>query len=110
MQSKPAQASLKAATEIGVGPVKVDFVKVVQFTVNLNISRFVFARLRKSSGDPVGGAVAPSISAGNKLSNAEVWKHTSCAVAPAIICARLKAHTCDARNAKLVGFSRFVER
>src|SRR6516225_2788851 len=94
MQAPPPQASLKAATGMLVGPVKVESLGVVKFTWNFQRLSELVPKLRKKLGLPVGGGLAgPSRSEGNKPPKLELsWKHCSVAACPASIAVRSRAH------------------
>src|SRR5690242_1428987 len=67
MQTPPPQALLKAATpDTAVGPVSVP-VPALQLTANLQKLTVVDVMLIRKFGEPAGGKVVPSRSAGSRL-------------------------------------------
>src|SRR5947207_3874921 len=85
-----------ATPAIAVGPTKVEFIVFAKSTWNFqkfNVPEAESMFMTKF-GEPRGGAVAPSTSAGSRLANApESLKHTSAgAEAPLSIAVRLNAH------------------
>src|SRR5258708_4060407 len=73
----PLHSGVKAATGMLVGPVKVEFAGVEKSTWNLNIRRELDPKKITKLGEPMGGAVAPSMSEGSKPPTDEpCWKHT----------------------------------
>src|SRR5690349_4359435 len=94
MHAPPLQAAANAATGRLVGPVivPVPFVKF-RFETFHRFSEFVL-KLRKYSGDPAGGGVVPSTSAGSTPPNAvESWKQICVAGCPASMDVRSRAHS-----------------
>src|SRR5437899_1953503 len=93
MQVPPPQTSLKLATEIAVGPVKVELLGLLKSTWNLKRFNVLGAeKVRKKFGSPAGGAVVPSRSEGNRLATLEpCWKQTMLAAPPLSINGRSKA-------------------
>ena len=67
MQVPPPQASVKAATGMFVGPVKVELLGVVKSAWNCQRLRELLPIFRKMFGEPAGGYVNPSISDGKRL-------------------------------------------
>jgi hypothetical protein len=106
-----AQASVYGATLMAVGPVKVELEGVVKSTWNLN--RFSVVDVpssKKKLGEPAGGAVVPSKSAGSKLASlVPLWKHCMVAAVPASIAARFRAQACGPINGPPSG-KMFAER
>src|SRR5689334_15951904 len=94
MQVPPPQALLNAATPAtAVGPVRVP-VPVPQLTANLQKLTAVDVILIRKFGEPAGGKVVPSRSAGSRLWFALlVIAHACLAAPPTNICARSKAQT-----------------
>ena len=81
MQVPPAQAGEKAATGSVVGPVSVEFAGVVQSTWNFHSWRLFVAKLTTKPGEPLGGGVEPSRSAGSRLPNVRASKKHCCVAA-----------------------------
>src|SRR5215217_2320980 len=93
MQAPPPHARLNAATpETAVGPVSVAFL-AAQFTAKRQKLIVVLVMLINRFGEPAGGKVVPSRSAGSRLAPAVVLTHACRAAPPTSICARSKAHT-----------------
>src|SRR5689334_12199116 len=93
MQTPPPHARLNAATpETVIGPVRVP-VPVPQFTANRQNCTAVLVMLINRLGEPVGGKVEPSRSAGSMLAPALVVTQACRAVPPASIWALSKAQT-----------------
>src|SRR5262245_36563175 len=93
MQAPPPQALLNAATPATVvGPVSVP-VPAPQFTANRQNRIEEVVMLISRFGDPAGGSVVPSRSAGSMLWVAVVFTQACRAVRPSSIWARSKAHT-----------------
>src|SRR5829696_6113872 len=93
MQAPPPHALLNAATpETLVGPVSVP-VPAAQFTENRQNCTAVLVRLINRFGEPAGGSVVPSRSAGSRLWPLVVLTHACRADAPISILSRSKAHT-----------------
>src|SRR5947209_3455547 len=92
----PLQAAAKAATGMLVGP---DSVAVPAVKLTLEIFQRLTElepKLRKNSGEPAGGGVAPSRSAGSTPPKLLLnWKQICVAAVPAIIEARSKAHNLE---------------
>src|SRR6185503_20240000 len=94
MHAPPPQARLKAATpETAIGPVSVP-VPAPQFTANRQKLIVVVVILNNRFGEPAGGKVVPSRSAGSRLwcwllVLTQAWR----AEPPINICARSRAHT-----------------
>src|SRR5262249_33213091 len=82
-QVPPLHNGVKAATGIVVGPVSVEADGVVKFTWNLNKLRLFVPKNNIKLGEPEGGAVVPSRSAGRTPPTDEpCWKHTCVAGCP----------------------------
>src|SRR5712691_573353 len=95
----PLQAGENEATEIVVGPVRLEFAGVVQSTWNFHSFRLFVPKLRRKFGDPLGGGVGPSTSEGRRLPNDELRvKHCCVAAWPWSIFARSYAQACGPRN------------
>src|SRR5690349_4703190 len=95
----PLQAGENAATGIVVGPVSVEFAWFAQSTWNFHSWSAFVVKLSRYSGEPTGGGVEPSRSAGSMLpKDALSWKHFCVAACPASILARSKAQTCGPRK------------
>src|SRR5215468_7752611 len=96
MQAPPLQAAAKAATGMFVGPDSVA-VPAVKLTLDIFHKLTEFEpKLRKNSGEPAGGGVAPSKSAGSTPPKLLVsWKQIWVAAVPAIIEARSSAHSLE---------------
>src|SRR5260370_2145267 len=89
MQAPPPQASVKGATGMLMGPVKVVLAEFAKSTWNFHSLSELEPKLRKNSGEPTGGAVAPSRSAGSTPPKLVLsWKHCCVAAAPASMLAR----------------------
>src|ERR1041384_7344981 len=96
MQVPPLQAGVNAATEMLVGPPKVELAGVPKSTWNFQRFRELLPKFTKKFGDPVGGSVLPSGAEGSTPPNAEdSWKQTCVAAAPASIAARSYAQALD---------------
>src|SRR5262245_6013390 len=96
MQVPPPQAAAKAATDMFVGPESVA-VPAEKLACEI-VHRFgdFEPKLRKNSGEPAGGGVAPSRSAGSTPQKLLLnWKQIWVAAAPAIIEARSRAHSLE---------------
>src|SRR5215471_10122092 len=94
MHAPPPQAAANAATGRLVGPVIVP-VPLVKFKLETfhRFSEFE-PKLRKYSGEPAGGGVRPSRSAGSTPPKAlESWKHIWVAGCPASMDVRSRAHS-----------------
>src|SRR6266481_1917298 len=92
MQAAPLQASLKAATEVVIGPVRVLFAGAAKSTWKRHTFRILDPKLTKYGSVPAGGAVVPSISLGKMLPKLlESWKHCCVAAAPALMAAPSRA-------------------
>src|SRR6476659_5886587 len=92
MQTPPPHARLNAATpETAVGPVSVP-VPAAQFTAKRQKLIDVLVMLINRFGEPAGGSVVPSRSAGSMLAAAVVLTHACRAAPPASIWARSNAH------------------
>src|SRR5262245_27140230 len=96
MQVPPPQAAANAATGMFVGPESVA-VPAVKLTLEIfHRLREFEPKLRKNSGDPAGGGVAPSRSAGSTPPKLLLnWKQIWVAAVPAIIEARSSAHSLE---------------
>src|SRR4051812_22531267 len=95
----PLQATVNAGTVRLVGPVKVDADGVVQLTLNFHSRRLFEPKFIRYSGEPSGGAVVPSRSAGRSPPYAvESWKHCCWAVVPLIIAVRSQTQTLEPAN------------
>ncbi len=83
-----------------MGPVRVVLEGVAKSTWNLNRSSVVdVPSSKKKLGEPVGGAVVPSKSAGSKLASlVPFWKHCIVEALPASIAVRFKAQACGPIN------------
>src|SRR5687768_16433650 len=93
MHAPPPQALLNAATPATfVGPVSVP-VPAAQFTENRQNWTAVLVRLINRFGEPTGGGVVPSRSAGSRLWPPVVFTQACRAERPASIRARSNAHT-----------------
>src|SRR5215204_1308085 len=93
MQAPPPQALLNAATPATlVGPVSVP-VPAPQLTENRQNWTAVLVKLIKRFGEPAGGSVVPSRSAGSRLWPPVVLTQACRAAPPTSIWARSKAHT-----------------
>src|SRR5215212_9722747 len=93
MQVPPPHALLYTATPATlVGPVSVP-VPATQFTENRQNWTAVLVRLINRFGEPAGGGIVPSRSAGSRLWPAVVLTQACRAERPTNICARSKAHT-----------------
>src|SRR5215471_21576382 len=101
MQVPPLQAAANAATGrlVGALMVPVPLVKFRFETVH-RFSEFV-PKLRKYSGEPAGGGVRPSRSAGSTPPKAFVnWKQTCVAGCPASMEVRSSAHNLEPAKAE----------
>src|SRR5712692_10805554 len=99
MQAPPPHASVKAATGMLRGPVRVVFAEFAKSTWNFHSLSELEPKLRKNSGEPAGGAVAPSRSAGSTPPKLVLsWKHCCVAAAPASMLVRSKAQSLAPAN------------
>ena len=79
----PLHNGVNAVTGIAVGPVKVELAGVAKFTWNLKRLRLFVPKNTRKFGDPAGGAVVPSRSAGSRPPTDEpCWKQTWVAGCP----------------------------
>src|SRR5262245_20303352 len=93
------QAGVKAATGSVVGPVKLELAGVVQLTWKRQSNRLFVPNSTIGFGDPAGGGVAPSRSAGSSPPSLEPSvKHCCVAGWPTSIFARFQAHISGPRN------------
>ena len=96
MQDPPLQAAANEFTPIDVGPVNVELAGVVKFTWNLQSRNEFVPKFTTNSGEPLGGAVAPSRFEGSSEPKLEeVVKQTCEAAVPAIIALRFIAQTSE---------------
>ncbi len=94
MHEPPPQAALNAATGMLVGPVNVVLAGFAQSTWKLHRLSELVPKLSMKFGEPAGGAVALSRSAGRTPPKAlESWKHCCVAACPASIDVRSKAQS-----------------
>src|SRR6266853_3897899 len=92
----PLHAGLNADTAIFTGPVKVLADGVAKLTWNRHRFRLLVPKLRKSPGEPAGGAVLPSRSAGSNPPKLELnCEHCCVATLPASMLARSNAQTLE---------------
>ena len=95
----PVHAGENAATGIVVGPLSDEFAGVAQSTWNRQRRRLFVPKLTTSFGDPAGGGVEPSRSAGSNPPYAVLsWTHCCVAERPCSIRPRSHAQTCGPRN------------
>jgi hypothetical protein len=94
MQVPPPQAGVNGATGMLSGPVSVVLAGVVKSTWNFHSWRELLPKLRRKFGEPAGGRVAPSRSAGRTPPKLELsWKHCMVAAAPLSNAPRSRAQT-----------------
>ncbi len=96
---------------MAIGPVRVELEGVAKSTWNLNSFSVVeVPSSKKKLGEPAGGAVLPSRSAGSKLASlVPFWKHCIVAALPASIAVRFMAQACGPMNKPPSG-KMFAER
>src|SRR5450759_3063380 len=93
------EGGVNVATGIFVGPVSVVLAELAQSAWNFQRFKLLVPKFRKKLGDPVGGAVVPSTSAGSNPPKLVLsWKHCCVAAVPSSIADRLKAQTFEPAN------------